>query len=165
MQIWTWHKKIQRGGWLCWAKGPGRQQTPEETVERIRQELLLSLKESVRITSLETQIPPTTVWRPEETLADETLQAAARSGHNGRWQGKAQTILIWPPRSPDMTPCDFFLWGDVKGMVYVPLLSTHPEELKQRITTALEIAAQDMLLRVWEELDYRLDVVPCLRLC
>jgi len=24
----------------------------------------------------------------------------------------------WPPRSPDLTPCDFYLWGIVKDMVY-----------------------------------------------
>ena len=27
-----------------------------------------------------------------------------------------------PPRSPDATPCDFFLWGYVKDQVYVPPL-------------------------------------------
>ena len=26
------------------------------------------------------------------------------------------------PRSPDVTPCDFFLWGYVKDQVYVPPL-------------------------------------------
>jgi len=25
---------------------------------------------------------------------------------------------IWPPRSPDLTPADFFLWGLLKGKVY-----------------------------------------------
>jgi hypothetical protein len=24
----------------------------------------------------------------------------------------------WPPRSPDLTPCDFYLWGVVRDMVY-----------------------------------------------
>jgi hypothetical protein len=24
--------------------------------------------------------------------------------------------MMWPPRSPDLTPCDFFLWGYVKEM-------------------------------------------------
>ena len=24
----------------------------------------------------------------------------------------------WPPRSPDLTPCDFFLWGYLKSKVY-----------------------------------------------
>ena len=35
-----------------------------------------------------------------------------------RWIGHASQddcpLLPWPPRSPDLTPCDFFLWGDVK---------------------------------------------------
>ena len=26
-------------------------------------------------------------------------------------------LLAWPPRSPDATPCDFFLWGYVKDQV------------------------------------------------
>ena len=32
------------------------------------------------------------------------------------------------------------------------------EELKQRITTALQTATKDMLQRVWEELEYRIDM-------
>lgn len=26
--------------------------------------------------------------------------------------------IAWPPRSPDLTPCDFFLWGYLKSKVY-----------------------------------------------
>ena len=26
----------------------------------------------------------------------------------------------WPARSPDLTPCDYFLWGYVKDKVFVP---------------------------------------------
>ena len=29
-------------------------------------------------------------------------------------------LLLWPPRSPDLTPCDFFLWGYVKDNAYKP---------------------------------------------
>ena len=28
--------------------------------------------------------------------------------------------LLWPPRLPDLTPCDFFLWGYVKDNAYKP---------------------------------------------
>lgn len=45
--------------------------------------------------------------------------------------------IEWPPRSPDLTPCDFFLWGYIKSKVYV----TPPqsiEDLIQRIRTAFE---------------------------
>ena len=31
-----------------------------------------------------------------------------------------QMLLAWPPRSPDATPRDFFLWGYVNDEVYVP---------------------------------------------
>jgi hypothetical protein len=32
----------------------------------------------------------------------------------GRAVNNDQHLLLWPPRSPDLTPCDFFLWGYVK---------------------------------------------------
>jgi predicted transcriptional regulator len=25
---------------------------------------------------------------------------------------------LWPPRSPDLVSCDFYLWGYLKGKVY-----------------------------------------------
>jgi hypothetical protein len=36
----------------------------------------------------------------------------------------------WPPRSPDLTPCDFFLWGVVKDIVFrhAPFTSVSPME-------------------------------------
>jgi len=61
-------------------------------------------------------------------------------------------------RSPDLTPCEFFLWGFVKEAVYVPSLPTTLDDLKNRITTAVNSATQDILLRVWDEFSYRLDV-------
>ena len=39
-----------------------------------------------------------------------------------------------------------------------PLIPANLEELRQRITTTLQTATQDMLLRVWEQLGYRIDV-------
>ena len=76
----------------------------------------------------------------------------------GRANGEDNVMLKWPPRSPDLTQCNFFLWGYVKILVYVPPLPANVNELKQRITIALETVTQAMLHRVWEELDYRLDV-------
>ena len=35
-----------------------------------------------------------------------------------RWIGRRgkedDALRLWPPRSPDLTPCDFFFWGFVK---------------------------------------------------
>ena len=30
----------------------------------------------------------------------------------------------WPPRSPDINPCDFYLWGHLKEVAYNPLPKT-----------------------------------------
>ena len=52
----------------------------------------------------------------------------------GRWNDRAGhhdlPIVVWPPRSPDLTPCDFFLWGYVKDIVYVPPLPQQLNGLK-----------------------------------
>jgi len=66
-------------------------------------------------------------------------------------------LQFWPPRSPDLTSCDFFLWGFIKEAVYVPSLPTTLDDLKNRITTAVNSVTQDILLRVWNEFSYRLD--------
>jgi hypothetical protein len=36
------------------------------------------------------------------------------------FQKRFEHLLLWPPRSPDLTPCDFFLWGYVKDNAYKP---------------------------------------------
>ncbi|CAM1291471.1 Uncharacterised protein r2_g55 [Pycnogonum litorale] len=92
-----------------------------------------------------------------------SVRAYLSENLSGRWIGRADdgdnVLLKWPPRSPDLTPCDFFLWGYVKGLIYIPPLPTCVEELKKRITeAALENVTHDMLQRVWQELHYRLDV-------
>ena len=79
-----------------------------------------------------------------------------------RWIGldeqNDQVFCKWPPRSPDLTVCDFFLWGYVKGRVYVPPLPTSLDELQERINAAVNSINSDMLHSVWSELDYRIDV-------
>jgi len=34
-----------------------------------------------------------------------------------RWIGRRGAIK-WPPRSPDLTPLDYFMWGYLKERVY-----------------------------------------------
>ena len=52
----------------------------------------------------------------------------------------------WPPRSPDLTSLDFFLWGYLKGKVYV----TVPEnlrELRQRIEHEVQALNRTRMVR------------------
>jgi len=43
-----------------------------------------------------------------------------------RWIGRTGkedgALMWWPPRSTDLTPCDFFFWEFVKDTVFVPPL-------------------------------------------
>ena len=56
--------------------------------------------------------------------------------------------MRWPPRSPDLTPYDFFLWRFVKDTVFVPPLPADLQDLHNRITAAVALVDRDMLTRV-----------------
>ena len=43
---------------------------------------------------------------------------------------KMTPLLPWPPRSPDLTPCDYFLWGYVKDQVFIPPMPLDLAELR-----------------------------------
>jgi len=45
-----------------------------------------------------------------------------------RWIGRGSTIN-WPPRSPDLTPLEFYLWGLMKSEVYRKKEDTRDELL------------------------------------
>lgn len=63
-----------------------------------------------------------------------------------RWIGRG-SINPWPPRSPDLTPLDFFLWGMVKEQVYqTPIESV--EHLENKIRDACRSITPEMLMHV-----------------
>jgi len=51
------------------------------------------------------------------------------STHHQEWIGRTgkedDVLMRWPPRSPDLTQCDFFFWKFVKETVFVPPLSAN----------------------------------------
>lgn len=53
-----------------------------------------------------------------------------------RWIGRGGPIEL-PARSPDLTPCDFYLWGCMKDLVYAVPTRTR-EQLRERIMQAGE---------------------------
>jgi hypothetical protein len=50
----------------------------------------------------------------------------------------------WPARSPDLNPCDNFLWGYLKDRVYKPLPKTL-DDLKVNIEREIINIKQDVL--------------------
>ena len=66
------------------------------------------------------------------TMAREWVSHA----FNGRWIGRLGELAEWPARSPDMTPCDHFLWGYVKDETF-KLATENLKELKDAILLEL----------------------------
>jgi hypothetical protein len=54
-----------------------------------------------------------------------------------------------PPRSPDLTPCDFFLWDYLKSQVYQHRPQTL-EALKEAITQEVAANSPEITRRVME---------------
>ncbi|KAJ8942280.1 hypothetical protein NQ318_005598 [Aromia moschata] len=44
---------------------------------------------------------------------------------------------LWPPRSPDLSVLDFFIWGTIKNKVYNTALTTR-EDCMRRVRTAFQ---------------------------
>jgi hypothetical protein len=55
---------------------------------------------------------------------------------------------LWPPRSPDLTPPDFYLWGAAKSAVYRDRPRTL-NELKTSITAYIRNISQADLQKVF----------------
>jgi hypothetical protein len=65
----------------------------------------------------------------------------------GRWIGRDDTIL-WPSRSLDFKPTEFFFWGYVQNYVYMDKIQ-NLSPLKSETREAAEQATRDMLQRAW----------------
>lgn len=71
-----------------------------------------------------------------------------------RWIGRRGTIE-WPPRSPDLNPLDYCLWGHLKTKVY----KTEPEnlqELRQRLVHEIRQITPDVVHNITHEFYFRL---------
>ena len=65
--------------------------------------------------------------------------------------------IPWPPRRPDLSPLDFFLWGYTKNIVFAEKIR-NIQHLQERITSAIETVTRDMIQKTWQEIEFRLDV-------
>ncbi|KYQ59324.1 hypothetical protein ALC60_01634, partial [Trachymyrmex zeteki] len=72
----------------------------------------------------------------------------------GRWIGRRGPIE-WPPRSPDLSPLDFFLWGHLKSKIYATQ-PTSLEGLRQRIINESHQIIPQMLQNVRQRFEQNL---------
>ena len=62
----------------------------------------------------------------------------------------------WPARSPNLTPCDFFLWGWLKEQVYSTKRTTM-DELEGRIREVISSIPQTFLVKSVDAVPERLE--------
>lgn len=93
------------------------------------------------------QIPAENIWLQQDG-APPHYAGAVRDYLSqvfpGRWIGR-RGPLEWPPRSPDLNPLDFFLWGHLKSTVYKER-PTNLEDLKNKIREEMQRIPPDWLL-------------------
>lgn len=80
-----------------------------------------------------------------------------------KWIGRGNNCpQVWPPRSPDLNKCDFFLWGLLKEFVYSSSIASRAE-LWNRITHKCTLIrnSQQLLDRV--DFNFRRRINLCLR--
>ena len=89
---------------------------------------------------------PDLIWQQDGAPAHFALDVrAVLNDRFPQWIGRAGTIS-WPPRSPDLTPMDFAVWGIVKDRVYLNRPQTK-EDLREEITAAFEEIFSDELCK------------------
>ena len=64
---------------------------------------------------------------------------------------------LWPPRSPDLTPADFFLWGLLKGKIYKNTPRTFGQ-FKDAIRQEFQAVNADILGKVLQNSEKRIEV-------
>ena len=64
--------------------------------------------------------------------------------------------IEWPARSPDLSPCDFFLWGYLKDKVCQDRPATIAQ-LRERISTACAEISAKMCMHVCQSMEFRLE--------
>ena len=78
-----------------------------------------------------------------------------------RWIGRGTANddhIPWPPRSPDLTPMDFFLWGYIKSKVYVRNYD-NLDDLKTSITAAFQDISTQMISSTMSNFEKRLEKI------
>jgi hypothetical protein len=132
-----WYRKFEETGCLCAAKTTDRPRPSLETVDRVRESFTRSPHKSTRRASRDLEMSPPhfhlEVRRHLNTTVPQRL-----IGRASRCIGDS-ALIPWPPRSPDLTPCDFFLWGYVKDKVYMSPLPRNLHSLASQVTRPLSM--------------------------
>lgn len=101
------------------------------------------------------------LWYQMDGAPPHSTRAVDRSltdTFQDRWIGNRGPML-WPPRSPDLTPLDFYLWGRIKALVYgTPIANLNC--LRQHMVEAFNILDANEIRSATQSVGQR--IVHCL---
>jgi len=106
------------------------------------------------------QVDKRNCWFQQDSTSAHTAATTMEILHDF-FCGNVISKGIWPPRSPDLTSPDFFLWSYLKDTVY----RSNPRDLKQlkaNITRAIEEVNETTLRKVASNMVKR--VVKCIEM-
>lgn len=124
-------------------------------LEFLEEELVPNL--AVMFPDVEADVPNRNIWFQQDGAPPHFVRPVRNfldTVFPGRWIGRRGPIE-WPPRSPDLTPMDYFLWGYLKSKVY----RTKPdnvEVLKIRIRHECRQISPEVIRNVQREFQHRL---------
>lgn len=87
-----------------------------------------------------------------------TIHTKLMSLFDDRWWGNKGPFL-WPARSPDLTPLDFYVWGRIKNLVYSSPLR-NKDDLRDRIIEAFNSLDPNEIRRATQSVENR--IIECL---
>ncbi|RLU20535.1 hypothetical protein DMN91_007145 [Ooceraea biroi] len=99
------------------------------------------------------------MWFQQDGCPSHTSRVARAVINNmfsNKWIGKYGPI-DFPPRSPDLTVLDYYLWGRIKDIVYRDRPTTR-NDMINRITEAIQSLSSDEILRATNSFQNRVDV-------
>lgn len=175
-ESWIYLRSHKRGEWQ--EKGEKKPEVPRDKISDAK--IMLAVFFSVKGIHVVHRVPDKTTLKREEYI-EEVMTPACKDArktlgtlklvlhhdnapiHKG---GKVEEFLVanhvhllpQPPRSPDISPCDFYLWGRLKTSMMGMKFDSHEQQLVYIKKFFSEIK-KDELQRVFDEWESRLQWV------
>lgn len=107
------------------------------------------LREELPILLQNVQLRHNNIWLQQDGAPAHNARISQNflnETYEGKWIGTHGPIR-WPPKSPDLTPLDFFLWGTLKNEVY-KTQTRDMDDLKEKIRIACDHIDGNMLHKI-----------------
>uniref|UniRef100_A0A1B6KGF3 Tc1-like transposase DDE domain-containing protein n=2 Tax=Graphocephala atropunctata TaxID=36148 RepID=A0A1B6KGF3_9HEMI len=85
----------------------------------------------------------------------QEVRQTLNEGYPQKWIGRGGPVN-YPPRSPDLTCMDYYLWGRLKNLVYVARPTTR-EDMMRRIRDAVRSINGEEVLRAVDNFNVRVE--------